>query len=91
METAPNEAVRDRVRNRYRHNQIQSALRKMFRGKCAYCESKIAHLSDPHIDHYRPKSSFPKLTFDWNNLILACGICNSARYKGDKFPDHNDL
>ncbi len=26
------------------------------------------------------------LTFDWGNLLLACGVCNGAGHKGDRFP-----
>ena len=80
------DAEKKRATNKYRHPQIKNALKILFHGKCAYCESKIEHVSDAHIEHYRPKSKYPELTFDWNNLLLACGKCNSARYKGGKFP-----
>lgn len=41
--------------------------------RCAYCEGAIFH--EGHIEHFRRKNSahFPELTFDWNNLFLACG------------------
>jgi len=75
---------------RYRHRQVREALVRMFHGKCAYCESEIGHVSDAHIEHYRPKARFPHLTFDWDNLLLACGICNASRYKGDRFPEASE-
>lgn len=81
---------RERASEKYRQKQIQEVLKIMFHGKCGYCESYIEHVSDPHIEHYRPKSRFPALTFDWNNLLLACGKCNSTPYKGDKFPEANE-
>jgi uncharacterized protein (TIGR02646 family) len=62
----------------------------MFHGKCAYCESKVTHVDYGHIEHYRPKSLFPELTFEWDNLLLACGICNGAEHKGDRFPEAAD-
>ena len=34
---------------------------------CAYCENTLAN--DGHIDHYNPKSSNWRLTFDWDNLV----------------------
>ena len=80
---------RENAVNKYRHKHIKDALKAMFHGKCAFCESKIEHVSDAHIEHYRPKSKFPDLTFAWNNLLLACGQCNSTKYKGDKFPESN--
>jgi uncharacterized protein (TIGR02646 family) len=75
--------------SKYKHKSIKAALVKMFCGKCAYCESKITHIEYGHIEHYRPKSGpegRPKLTFVWSNLLLACGICNGAEHKGDRFP-----
>lgn len=81
---------KDRAETKYRHKQIRDALQRMFHGKCAYCESNIGHVSDAHIEHYRPKAKFPHLTFDWDNLLLACSKCNGAGYKGDNFPEAND-
>ena len=89
LHTASTKREKERASNKYRHPQVQEALKVMFHGKCGYCESRIEHMSDPHIEHYRPKSRFPELTFDWNNLLLACGKCNSIQYKGDKFPEAN--
>ena len=85
--TAPE---KERASKKYRHRQVQEALTTMFQGKCGYCESHIEHVSDPHIEHYRPKSKFPELTFAWENLLLACGKCNSTQYKGDKFPEADE-
>ena len=62
----------------------------MFAGKCAYCESAIIHVMYPHIEHFKPKSNYPELCFEWNNLLLACGVCNGARFKGDKFPESSN-
>ena len=83
-------AAREKITNKYRHPEIKTALDTMFHGKCAYCESKIRHVSDPHIEHYRPKLTFPQLTFAWDNLLPACGICNSTTYKGANFPEANN-
>jgi len=81
---------KENATNKYQHPEIKTALHTLFHGKCAFCESKIKHVSDPHIEHYRPKSKFPDLTFAWDNLLLACGVCNSAKYKGDRFPEANE-
>jgi uncharacterized protein (TIGR02646 family) len=68
------------VRNELRADAEE--LRKRFNGKCAFCESKIEHISYPHIEHYRPKSrpEFERLTFDWNNWLLSCGRCNQSKW-----------
>jgi uncharacterized protein (TIGR02646 family) len=75
---------------KYRHKQVKATLVNMFHGKCAYCESKITHVDYGHIEHYRPKSRFPDLTFEWTNLLFACCICNGAEHKGDRFPEETD-
>ena len=41
------------------------------------------------IDHFRPRSKFPHLTYDWLNLVYACERCNKA--KADRWPEHDDL
>ncbi|MCX6361101.1 MAG: TIGR02646 family protein [Armatimonadetes bacterium] len=70
-----------------RHQQIRTALEEAFHGKCAYCESKIKHVSYTQIEHYRPVSKRQDLAFCWDNLLLACGRCNGAEFKGDQFPE----
>ena len=58
----------------------------MFYGKCVYCESKITIVTYGAIEHFFPKSVYPELTFDWENLMLSCDRCNDANHKGTKFP-----
>jgi hypothetical protein len=45
----------------------------------------MAHVSRPHIEHYRPKTLYPDLAFDWNNWLLSCGRCNESKWA--HFPD----
>jgi len=79
---------KDAAESKYRHTSIKAALKSMFHDKCAYCESKISHVSYGHIEHYKPKNTttYRDLTFEWNNLLLSCPVCNGAGYKGTKFP-----
>lgn len=37
------------------------------------------------IDHFRPKSSYPQVAFEWSNYFLACSHCNSNAKRGE-FP-----
>lgn len=73
---------------KYRHKVIKDTLVDMFSGKCAYCESKIPHVSYGAIEHFHPKSvsAFEHLTFEWLNLLLSCDICNDGGHKGINFP-----
>ncbi len=72
-----------RVRSEMRSDA--QVLYDAFHGKCAYCEAKMAHVSSPQIEHYRPKKKFPDRTFDWNNWFLSCGRCNQKKWT--HFPD----
>jgi uncharacterized protein (TIGR02646 family) len=57
-------------------------LRRRFHGKCAFCEGKMEHVSNPHIEHYRPKSraEFEQFMFAWENWLLSCGRCNQSKW-----------
>jgi hypothetical protein len=46
--------------------------------RCVYCEDNAG--SD--LDHLRPKTLHPWLTFCWDNLIPACSTCGNAAHKG---------
>lgn len=71
--------------------------RDTFKGKCAYCESRIdSTKSNFDIDHFRPKSRaigldgkvshfhYWWLIADWNNLYLSCATCSAN--KASHFP-----
>lgn len=89
---ATTDEQRTKIESKYRHRSIKNALVTMFHGKCAYCESKIIHVDYGHIEHFRPKGipKFRALAFDWNNLFLACAVCNGREYKGTRFPEKNE-
>lgn len=74
--------------SQYAHDEIKTALKLMFGKKCAYCESSVTHVSYQHVEHFRPQSIYPKLAYDWDNLLLACERCNGNKYnaKGHRFP-----
>ena len=70
---------------RYRHPQIKQALLKETAEKCAYCESKVRHVTYGDIEHITPKSKVPAKAYEWENLTLACDVCNTN--KGDTYSD----
>lgn len=83
---ATTDKARKRLESRYRKKDVQEKLEKMFHGKCAYCESPIGIVDYGHIEHFRPKVTFPKRMYLWRNFLLSCTKCNSAEFKGRKFP-----
>lgn len=66
-------------KGRYNHPEIKSALIAETHGKCAYCESKLRHVTFGDIEHVVPKSSSPANWFNWSNLTLACDVCNTKK------------
>jgi uncharacterized protein (TIGR02646 family) len=48
--------------------------------KCSYCEQVAAK----DIEHFYPKSDFPRQMFKWTNFLRGCKNCNNA--KRDQFP-----
>jgi uncharacterized protein (TIGR02646 family) len=70
--------------SRYRHPEIKAALVSETHGKCAYCESKLQHIHHGDVEHIFPKSLDRSKTFAWENLTLACEVCNQN--KSDKDP-----
>lgn len=70
----------------YKTSKIQKKLNEIYNLKCAFCEQKLLD-SPKHIEHYRPKATYYWLSYSWDNLLLACGSCNSS--KGDRFKTQN--
>ena len=64
---------------------VLNVLREMMgpRERCMYCVD--SHGCD--IEHFWPKSRYPKRAFQWANLLLCCTDC--GRFKGDQFPMMN--
>ena len=62
-------------------------LRRDFLYCCAYCtihENEWGGLRHFQVEHLRPKSRFPQLIADYENLLYACDVCNC--YKGNDWP-----
>jgi uncharacterized protein (TIGR02646 family) len=82
----------------YGHDDVKQALEAMQHGKCAFCESKLKHISYGDVEHFRPKAGWKQdegdpltrpgyywLAYTWENLLLSCQICNQ-REKRNLFP-----
>lgn len=70
-------ATGERVWN---HSGIPSALKKMGRGKCGYCECKVGVESNYlEVEHFRYKDKYQKLVVAWNNLLPSCKRCNGKK------------
>ena len=82
----------------YGHASVKQALLTAQHGKCAFCESKVTHISYGDVEHFRPKGGWRQkeggalqhpgyywLAYVWENLFLACTLCNQ-QFKRNLFP-----
>ena len=55
---------------------------------CWYCERRCQGVGgwSPTVDHFRPRSLFPELTYEWSNWIFSCRRCNVDN-KQNKWPE----
>jgi hypothetical protein len=65
----------------YRSGEIFNLLMTDCFGKCYICEDKEA--TTLHVEHRIPHKNDKKLKYDWNNLFLSCGHCNTT--KGENY------
>lgn len=71
--------VAEKFKNKYRQTDVQERLKEMYFGKCCYCGKGIGACSYEHIEHLKPKSIFPELCYEWNNLHWICMKCNMIK------------
>jgi uncharacterized protein (TIGR02646 family) len=82
----------------YGAKSVKNALIMAQHGKCAFCESQIRHIAHGDVEHFRPKGGVRQrdtdpleqpgyfwLAYVWQNLFLACQLCNQS-FKKNLFP-----
>ena len=53
---------------------------KKSNGKCVYCgRSHTQHGIVIHVDHIKPRSKYPHLALELNNLQITCEDCNTGK------------
>jgi uncharacterized protein (TIGR02646 family) len=73
------EVEKESILIHYRHKDIRKALSESSFDKCAFCECKPSESGNIEIEHFAPKSIYPDLTFEWDNLLPSCRKCNEAK------------
>jgi hypothetical protein len=57
-------------------NEILELLREMTTDHCSYCDGfPMESMLGDTVDHFKPKSIYPKEAYKWENLFLCCNIC----------------
>jgi uncharacterized protein (TIGR02646 family) len=60
-------------------------LTELTENHCSFCDGFPMRGMTDQIEHFKPKSKFPELSHQWENLYLICSKCNE--HKGDDFDD----
>lgn len=58
--------------------EVKPYLASVMEKKCWYCETRNVR-ADNAVDHFRPKSVYWWLAFNYDNYRFACTLCNSRR------------
>jgi uncharacterized protein (TIGR02646 family) len=74
---------KDRLIGHYRHDQIKQALFPSSFLKCAFCEGKPQENGNIEVEHFFPKSIYPKKIFSWENFLPSCRKCNDSKLVHD--------
>lgn len=69
-------------REHWRELDVLGALLAMHGRVCAYCQCSLDDTSE--VEHFRPKSVYWWLAYDFSNYLLSCSRCNQK--KGKVFP-----
>lgn len=77
-------AERKKILQHYKHKAIKALVFAVSHKKCAYCERKPANGGgNIEVEHFYPKSLYPELSFQLNNLLPACRKCNGSKSNHD--------
>lgn len=74
--------TRSAVKARKIYRDYKEELRADFGSRCGYCDAFDEYFGGApgsHIDHFAPKSKFPKLETTYDNLVYSCPFCNRAK------------
>ncbi|MGL6074413.1 MAG: hypothetical protein ACRC8S_09665 [Fimbriiglobus sp.] len=73
--------VRDGVNAR---DRLLEHLQALNQKHCSFCDGyPIEAFTEEPIEHFRPKSLFPEVAYQWENLFYICTGCNGN--KNDKW------
>ncbi len=85
--------VASEYKNQYKCQDVNDQLKIMYGDYCCFCEGEIISTGYEEIEHFRPKSKFPELCFEWENLHQICTKCNKKKNNkwDDKYPIYDPV
>ncbi|MFA5160990.1 MAG: retron system putative HNH endonuclease [Elusimicrobiales bacterium] len=75
------------------HQKVGESLISEQHFLCCYCESAVPSTQDGHIEHMKPRSTYPDAKYEYSNLAYSCntkehcGHHKSNNYDAAKFTD----
>lgn len=81
--------VENKYKVKYNTDSVNKALYDMYGDFCCYCEGRITVTGYKRIEHRKPRSKFPELCYEWDNLHTCCEVCNSN--KGELWDEDNPI
>ena len=67
-------------KNRSINHILIEALEELTANHCTFCDFfPLGAQSRQTIEHFKPKSQYPKLAYVWHNLFLCCDVCQTAK------------
>lgn len=72
--------------------RLREEIRQAGGYRCGYCKATERDFGGTEhfgIDHFRPKSLFPDLTYDRDNLVYCCHSCNMM--KSNRFQENDGI
>lgn len=57
------------------YDDLLVKLSQMTQSHCSFCDAYPMGRIPKTIEHFKPKTTFPLLAYQWENLFLCCGNC----------------
>lgn len=57
---------------------VKLILLRLYDEKCVYCDNRLSW-NKVTIDHILPKKEYPQYTYDIQNWLPSCKLCNTIR------------
>lgn len=74
-------------------NQLRDNLAGLTKYHCSFCNGFPFDLSKETIEHFKPKTEFPLIAYQYENLFYCCDKCQSnsnKKYTSNLKPDHSN-
>jgi uncharacterized protein (TIGR02646 family) len=76
---------KDDIRNKIKENILLFEQDEY----CPYCEKRIHKSDEGHIEHIKPRDTYPKEFQNYNNLVVSCNEVNSCgKYKKNNYSNN---